>query len=572
MALDGIMLSLVKEEILSVMRDAHISQVYQPSKDELVLAFRSQGVNRKLFISCRADCARVHFTDYAPENPQTPPMLCMLLRKRLCKARLVDIRQPQFERILMFDFDCTTEVGDKEQLTLIVEIMGRYSNIILTDSNGYVIDAYKRVDISMTSGRVVLPKIPYELPPQQDKLSITDGDMNTIVSQIINSDKPVDKAILSVVQGVSPIITRELEYKVAMADDEAIGLKTQLENIRQLVHNNTPTPTIVLREDNSVMDVAFMDIEQYKGKLKVVHYETFSKMLDAFYYKRDMAMRMKARSQDLHKLCANAVERLSKKINIQTLELKKCMDREGLRIKGDLVQANLYRIQRGAACVVVENFYEEGSPKLVIELDPSISPAQNAQKFYKAYAKAKTAQQMLTVQIEKAKQELSYVISVQDFLNRAESDKELSQIRLELVEQGYIKEKRNLRQKLLKALPPLEYKTTDGYTVYVGRNNKQNDTLTLKTAKKTDLWFHTKEIPGSHTILVTQGDKVSDTAIYEAAQICAYHSKAKDSSQVPVDYTQVKFVSKPQGAKPGKVIYVNNHTVYVTPKLPTYEQ
>lgn len=277
---------------------------------------------------------------------------------------------------------------------------------------------------------------------------------------------------------------------------------------------------------------------------------------------------MKAKSLDLHKLVNNLIERFSKKINIQKLELKKCENREELRIKGDLLQANLYKIERGAMFVEVENFYEENSPILRIVLDPSITPAQNAQKFYKAYAKAKTAEQMLTIQIEKAEQELSYMLSVQDFLSRATSDKELSQIRLELVEQGYIKERRNGKQKLPKALPPLELKTSDGFTVLVGRNNKQNDTLTLKTASKFDYWFHTKNIHGSHTIVLTEGKEITDTAILEAAGICAYHSKGKDSSQVPVDYTIVKNVSKPSGAKPGKVIYVSYNTVYVTPKLP----
>ena len=290
--------------------------------------------------------------------------------------------------------------------------------------------------------------------------------------------------------------------------------------------------------------------------------------MDAFYYKRDMALRMKTKSADLHKLVSNAIERLSKKINIQILELQKSENREELRIKGDLLQANLYKIERGAVAVEVENFYEENSPIMRIVLDPSISPANNAQKFYKAYQKAKTAQQVLKVQIEKAKEELSYMLSVQDFLLRAESDKELSQIRLELVEQGYIKERRNNKQKAPKALDPIEYKTSDGFTVLVGRNNKQNDVLTLKTASKSDMWFHTKDIHGSHTIVLLNGREITDVAIKEASEICAYHSKAKDSSQVPVDYTLVKFVSKPSGSKPGKVIYVNNKTVYVTPKVP----
>lgn len=562
MALDGMMLSLIKDELLTELKDAHINQIHQPSKDELVVNFRTKSGSKKLFLSCRADCARVHFTQYAPENPPTPPMLCMLLRKRLCGARLVDIRQIEFERILFFDFEATNEIGDRERQTLCIEIMGRYSNIILIDEKSLVVDAVKRIDITMTKDRVVLPKIEYALPQKQDKLNILDCDIEDIVSAVEDSEKSLDKAVLSTVQGISPIICREVEHRVF----EGSPLYDELNRIATVLRENKSIPTMILKDNNAPFDVAFTDITQYGDAMKVKHFESFSKMLDSFYYERDMAVRMKSKSLDLHKLTSNLIERFSKKINIQREELKKCEDREQLRIKGDLLQANLYRIEKGAMFVEVENFYEENSPITRIVLDPSITPAQNAQKFYKAYAKAKTAQQMLKVQIEKAEQELSYMITVQDFLSRAQSDKELSQIRLELVEQGYIKEHKNQKQKAMKALPPLEFETSDGFKVLVGRNNKQNDQLTLKTASKFDYWFHTKNIPGSHTIVLTEGKEISDTAILEAAQICAYHSKGKDSSQVPVDYTIVKNVSKPSGAKPGKVIYVSYNTVYVTPK------
>ena len=564
MALDGMMLSLIKNELLAELKDAHINQIHQPSKDEFVINFRTKNGSRKLFMSCRADSARVHFTDNAPENPATPPMLCMLMRKRLCGARLTDIRQPEFERILFFDFEGTNEIGDRENLTLCIEIMGRYSNIILIDKNSLVVECVRRVDVTMTSDRVVLPKIEYNLPQKQDKMNILSSDINSITDAINFQDKELSKAILSTIQGVSPIVCRELEYNVLDGAD----LGDQIENLRGILSNNSGKPTMVKREDNSPLDVTFIDINQYGNSLETERFDSFSALLDKFYYQRDMALRMKSRSQDLHKLVANAIERLSKKINIQTQELSKSLDRENLRIKGDLLQANLYRIQKGAIFVEVENFYEENSPLTRIVLDPAITPAQNAQKFYKAYAKAKTAQQVLKVQIEKAEQELQYMITVQDFLERAESDKELSQIRLELVEQGYLKEHRNQRQKAPKALPPHEYVTSDGFTVLVGRNNKQNDQLTLKIASKNDMWFHTKNIPGSHTIVVTDSKQISETAIMEAAQICAYHSKAKDSAQVPVDFALVKHVSKPSGTKPGKVIYVNNKTVYVTPKIP----
>lgn len=562
MALDGMMLSLIKNELKEELKDAYINQIHQPSRDEIIINFRTKNGGRKLLISARADCARVHFTDFAPENPPTPPMLCMLLRKRLCGARLTDIRQTGLERILFFDFDTRNEIGDKEKLSLCIEIMGRYSNIILIDEKSLVVDAIKRIDVTMSNERVVLPKIEYTLPQKQDKYDILATDIDEVTKAIVMQDTQLSKSVLSTVQGISPIVCREIEYRVLSGST----VKAEIARIAEVLSHNSPTPTMIKREDNSPFDIAFTDITQYGDSMKTESFESFSKLLDSFYYQRDMSARMKSRSQDLHKLVSNTIERLSKKINIQTAELKKCEDRESLRIKGDLLQANLYRIQKGAMFVQVENFYEENSPILRIVLDPALSPSQNAQKFYKAYAKAKTAQQMLTVQIEKAEQELQYMLTVQDFLSRAESDKDLSQIRLELIEQGYIKERRNVRAKEPKALPPYEFTTSDGFTVLVGRNNKQNDLLTLKTASKTDMWFHTKNIPGSHTVMLTQGKKITDTAIVEAAQICAYHSKAKDSSGVPVDYTMIKNVSKPSGAKPGKVIYVNYNTVYVTPK------
>ncbi len=564
MALDGMMLNLIKSELESELLLSHISQIHQPSKDELVINFRTKSGAKKLFLSCRADCARVHFTEFAPENPPTPPMLCMLLRKRLCGGKLISIRQPEFERILFFDFDTTNEIGDRERLTLCIEIMGRYSNIILIDEKGLVVDAVKRIDVTMTKDRVVLPKIEYTLPQKQDKLNIVSDSVSDIINAIKCSDKSLDKAILSSVQGISPIVCREIEHKVY----EGSTLECELEKLSTVLSERKATPTLVQKCDDTVLDVTFTPVTQYSDSCKTREFATFSALLDSFYYERDMAVRMKAKSLDLHKLVSNLIERFSKKINIQREELKKCADREQLRIKGDLLQANLYRIEKGAMFVEVENFYEENSPTIRIVLDPSITPASNAQKFYKSYAKAKTAEQMLKIQIEKAEQELQYMLSVQDFLSRATSDKELSQIRLELIEQGYIKERRNGKQKAPKALPPLEFKTSDGFTVLVGRNNKQNDVLTLKTASKFDYWFHTKNIHGSHTIVLTEGEEITDTAIMEAAEICAYHSKGKDSSQVPVDYTIVKNVSKPSGAKPGKVIYVSYNTVYVTPKLP----
>lgn len=577
MALDGAFVHYLTKELREELCSARVSQIHQPNRDELILAVRTLSGNKKLLISARANSPRVNFTLNAPENPSSPPMLCMLLRKRLCGARVCDVRQPDLERIIFIDFDATNDLGDPIKLTLAVEIMGKYSNVIFIDENGMIIDALKRVDPTMTTQRLVLPGMKYELPPSQNKLSMLKSEPSEIVSAIKNLPKPekLNKAILNTVLGVSPIVCRELEYLITSGEDLYTDELTPqylkridyyITKLTNAVREAMGAPYCISEPKGKPKDISFMGITQYGSAMTVTREESFSLLLDNFYLERDKADRMKAKGQDLLKLLTNASERLSRKINTQRGELEQCADRESLRISGDLIQANLFRIEKGVPFVDLENFYDENMPIVRIKLDPSKSPSQNAQKYYKDYRKAKTAEQILKEQIELAEQELEYIDNVFDALSRAESERELAEIRSELISTGYIKAPKGNRKEQ-KPLPPLKFKTTDGFEVLVGRNNRQNDTLTLKTANNNDIWLHTKDIPGSHTILVTNGREPTDDAILQAAKIAAYHSKAKDSSQVPVDYTQVRNVSKPQGAKPGMVIFVKNKTVYVTPSI-----
>lgn len=578
MALDGIFLHHIISELKETLKDSRVSQIYQPNRDELSMVFRTFEGTKRLLISTRANSPRINICSSIPENPPTPTMLCMLLRKRLSGAKLTEITQPSLDRTIFLDFVSVNELGDKVNLRLVVEIMGKHSNVILIDDRGVIIDALKRVDLTMSSQRLVLPNIKYDMPPAQDKLNILEHTPDEIIKRVTDelSEMPLNKALLNTLQGVSPIICRELESITAKGNQisnkelgvsEKMSLFNELENLKQTAETSSGKPFMIIRAgENKPFDVSFLPITQYGESAVVKEYESFSDLLDSFYFERDNADRMKVKSQDLHKTLSNIIERISRKINLQQSELEKCKDRDILRIKGDLLQANLYRIERGADSVKVENFYDEN--KIIeIKLNPAISPANNVQKYYKDYRKAKTAETMLTKQIENGKEELVYLESVSDTLDRAESEKDLSQIRLELSEQGYIKTQRG-KQKPPQALPPVEYFTSDGFKILVGRNNKQNDKLTLKTARKTDLWFHTKDIHGSHTILVLDGKEPTDKAITEAAQIAAYHSKAKLSNNVPVDYTQVKNVNKPNGAKPGMVIYLTNKTAYVTPAIP----
>ncbi len=573
MALDGIFLRYIKHEIETEALGARVSQIYQPNRDELVFAMRTFNGNKKLLLSARANSPKVHFCSSTPENPASPPMFCMLLRKRIGSGKLVAVRQQECDRVLFLDFECVNELGDTVLITVVCEIMGMYSNIIIVDSNGVIIDSLKRVDLTMSSRRLVLPNIKYELPEPQDKLSILDSTAEEISKRIVDTEgeMPLNKAILRAVQGVSPMVCRELEYRVgedATTKMDALcynRLEKVIGELSSDVRGYKGSPCMVIRDDGKPIDFTFMNIEQYGSFAEIKQFGTYSQLLDSFYEARDSRERMRVKSQDLTKLLANLSERISRKLIKQSAELKECENREQLRINGDLLQANLYRIERGSAFAEVENFYDENMSLIRIKLNPAISPAANAQKYYKDYQKAKNAEHILTEQIKKGRIELEYIESVLDVVSRAEAERELSQIREELTEQGYLRRPKG-KQRPQAALKPLEFISSDGFRINVGRNNVQNDRLTLKIANKNDIWLHTKDIHGSHTIIFADGKEVSNTAIIEAAQLAAYYSKARESSQVPVDYTLVRFVSKPAGARPGMVIYVNNKTVYVTPK------
>ena len=575
MALDGAFLRHLKKEITDRALGARVDKIYQPNKEELVFLLRTRQEAFKLLLSARANSPRIHFTQYAPENPKVPPMLCMLLRKRLSGAKLVEVRQPGLERLLYLDFDAANELGDKVRLSLVIEIMGKYSNIILVDGQGKIVDALKRVDEEMSSQRLVQPGLAYELPPAQNKPCMLECQPEEIVEAIVHQPKnqSLNKGILNALQGLSPVVCREIEHQVGrgqelftrdLTQEQKERLRFFLERLFTTVRDTAGEPYMVTKIKGKPMEFSFLNIVQYGTLASVSRWEDFSSLLDEFYEERDRQDRMRVKAQDLLRLLANASERLSRKINLQRGELARSEDREHLRVCGDLINANLYRIERGSAFADLENFYDENR-LMRIKLDPALNATQNAQKYYKEYRKAKTAQQVLGEQIAQAEQELLYVDSVFDCLSRAQSESELNEIRQELREEGYLKAVRDKR-KPPAPLAPLEFVSSEGFRILVGRNNRQNDKLTLKQANNNDIWLHTKNIPGSHTIIVTGGRQPGDATLKEAAMLAAYHSRAKDSSQVPVDYTQIRYVSKPQGAKPGMVIYVHYQTLFVTPQ------
>lgn len=566
MALDGIFLRHMKDELSKVLIGSKINKIYQPNKEEIVLLFRTRNDQIKLLICVRADSCRINITNQEIENPKVPPMLCMLFRKKLTGAKLIAIEQDELERIVVLKFEAIDSLGDKIKLNLIVELMGKYSNAILTDENNIIIDSLKRVDDQMSSVRIILPGIKYEAPPKQDKLCVINCDAD-IIENIINQKDNISKSLMRIVQGISPVVAREIEYILENTNDSNCDnvIKEQILNLAYNAKYCNGTPNIVIDNNGKPIEFSFMPIHQYENLANCLKCNSFSELLDEFFLKRDNINRMKTRSHDISKNLSNIRDRLIKKLKIQKQELTNSVDRNKYKQYADIINANLYCINRGMSFVNLENFYDSMNP-VDIKLDPLLTPSQNAQLYYKKYRKAYNAEKALKLQIEKAQIELTYIESVIEALDRAANNEEIDEIKNELFEQGYIKISRGKRNKLIKpSFNPIEFVTSEGFKVLVGRNNKQNDILTLKKTSKNDIWFHTKNIPGSHTVLITDGRQPNQASIIEAATIAVQHSKAKDSSNVPVDYTIIKNVSKPQGAKPGMVIYVKYKTIYVTP-------
>ena len=510
MAFDGMFLYLLSHELEQKIIGARVDRIHQPTREEVIIALRWKGGSGKLLLSANAGGARIHFTEAAPENPKQPPMFCMLLRKHLGSARLMRLEQEGMDRTLRLVFESVNELGDLVELTLVLEIMGRHSNIILVDQNGKIIDAVKRIDAEMSSVRQILPGMTYQLPPPQpDKLDLRTVSASQIVERVAASGgREVSKALLSAVQGMSPLTCREAEnYAVRTANVRADELDEQqkkrleewLSMLKLRLQEYSGVPTILLEPSKKPRDFSFLPIHQFRGALISREEKSYSALLDSFYAERDQMDRMKQRSHDLLRLLANTSDRIARKIAAQQEELKECASREKLKISGDLISANLYQITKGDRVLRAQNFYDEALPIVEIPLDPALTPVQNAQRYYSEYRKQDTAEKKLQELIAQSQEELQYLDSVFDSLARAAKESELTAIREELSQTGYIKKYKDKNKKPEKLLP-VEYRSSDGFTILVGRNNVQNDRLTLKDAHHYDMWFHTQKIPGSHTV------------------------------------------------------------------------
>lgn len=574
MPFDRVFLSQIKHEIEPVILGGRVDKIHQPAKETIVIAMRSLGGNHKLLISASASNPRIHFTQLPQDNPKTPPMFCMLMRKHLTGAKLIEIRQIGLDRVLQLDFETVNELGDRVVLTLSVEIMGRHSNIILVGADNRVIDAVKRVNDEMSQVRPVLPGMSYTMVPAGDRLSIYTATPSQILERIRkNPGQQVHKALLGALEGMSPLVCREVAFNafqdwellVSQLDEEKeVRLKFHLAQLSNRLNKGETVPTMLVDKSGCPSEYTYLDVNQYGHVLVSRPYESYSQLLDAFYSERDRIDRMRQRGADLLKLLVNLSERTNRKLEAQRKELRESTEREKWKIYGDLLNANLYRLEKGMPEAQVEDFYTEGYPLVKIPLDPRLTPSQNAQHYYTRYRKADTAEKKLKELIAQGEAEVQYFDTVFDELARASLESELNAIREELASQGYVRrpQKRGMKEE---RLPPLKYLSDDGFVILCGRNNTQNDQLTLRESRNGDIWFHTQKIPGSHVVIVTQGKDVPNRTLEQAAVIAAYNSNARDSGKVPVDYTQIRNVRKHPANKPGLVIYDPYQTAIVDP-------
>lgn len=576
MAFDAGMLACVTSEILSESCGARVEKIYQPDRDEIHIQIRSLHGGKRLLINAGSNNARMGFTSIAKENPKNPPMFCVLLRKRLQGAKLSDIVQLGFERAVMLSFDTRDEMGFDTKCYLVAELMGKYSNLILLDSDKKIISALKTVDFTTSSLRQVLPGMPYELPPKQNKADplITDKEEFFSFYENALSDQRADKFIISNYMGISSAVAREMAYRACKDADATLAvcecerLFESFSDIVSEIKNNSYTPTAVFDGDRTV-EYAFCKLTHYSG-LEIREYTSASEMIDMYFESRDRAVRVKQRATDILKILTNSESRLLKKMDKQRSELDDCKLGEEYKRAGDLITSNLHLIERGMKSVELVDYsaYNEDDGtfgKVKIELDSRLSPSANAQRMYKKYNKCKSAERELTLQIKKAEQELRYVYSVFDALSHAENASDLVEIRDELYNSGYASKMKNYSPQKHKSVAYMKFRTTEGYVVLCGKNNIQNENITFDLAHKSDYWFHIKNKAGSHVVMVCNGEEPNSESFTEAAEIAAYYSSLQGAVNVPVDYTFVKNVKKIQGAAPGLVIYHTNWTAYVTP-------
>ena len=566
MAFDAFFLTAVLEEIRQKALDGRVEKIHQPSPDTVILHLKSQEGRNKLMFVISPTAPRLHLTTANPENPAQPPMFCMLLRKHLSGARLRHISQLPMERCAEFTFDCIDEMGDEVQKKLVAELMGRTCNLYLLGADGRIIDCLRRVGLDETSKRPALPGMYYQQPDPIEKQNPAELESYVNLMEMPGADVLAQR-LMDNLGGLSPLVCREASLFATGSVDarmEEVDIPHTAEKLalffrEHLLH---PAPYCYTAPDGTPKQFAFCPIRQYGEHQRL---DSFMELLDGFYIVRDRRDAMRQKGQAIRKTVTNLTQRLQRKLAIQEKELQATFDRERLRQLGDILTANIHRIQKGQTKVQVEDFYDENMATIEVAISPLLSPQQNAAKYYKDYTRMKNAEKELTKQIDLGEQELHYLKSVLEELERAESEAELEEIRQELYAGGYVRLDSGKKRMKQGKLPPLRFESTDGYPIYVGRNNRQNEELTFKLARKDDIWLHAQKVHGCHVIISCGGTKPPDDTITQAAQLAAYYSEFKAGQNLPVDVTPVKQVKKIPSGKPGMVIYYTYRTVYVNP-------
>ena len=576
MPLDALCLSGVVAELKPILTGAKIDKVHQPGRDEMILALRLGRGNGRLLLSASPNHPRLQMTELSRENPDAPPMFCMLLRKHLMGGRILSVEQPHLERIVELRLEVLDELGDRKERRLILEAMGRRANLVLVDDQGRIVDCLRRVDGDMSAQRQLLPGLFYRLPPAMKKADPTALDGAEWLRQVEQApgESRVDHWLLDSFGGWSPLVCREIAFRaggrVDVTFDELgpqgrVRIGEAAEALLKTVRENSFTPTVISVEKRP-KDFTFFPAEQYEEAGECTAYPSFSALMDRFYEQRENQERIRQKGQDLIRSVTNARDRTARKLANQQRELEATQDRERLRQFGDIITSNLHAMERGMATLRAMDFYDPEGGEVEIKLDPLLTPQQNAAKYYKEYNKAKTAEEMLTIQLEKGRRELDYLNSVLENITLAEGERDLQEIRQELADTGYLRRQIKGKDKGRRLSPkPMEFRSTAGLRISVGKNNMQNDLLTCKQAFKSDIWFHTQKIHGSHVILWTGGAQPDLQSLNEAACLAAWFSQGRESGKVPVDYTPVKYVKKPAGARPGMVVYTTYETAWVTP-------
>ncbi|MGA9227502.1 MAG: NFACT RNA binding domain-containing protein [Mesobacillus sp.] len=559
MSFDGLFTRAITNELSSLLKGGRINKIHQPYKNEIIMAVRANGVNHKLLLSAHPSYARVQITNEQYDNPNEPPMFCMLLRKHLEGSIIEDIKQVGLDRMIIFEVKGRNELGDISYKQLIVEIMGRHSNIIIVDKNRNVIlDSIKHISFAVNTHRAIMPGQEYIMPPQQDKLNPLEANEDDVLRSIDFNSGNLDKQLVSGFAGISPILAKEIVFKTGLAN--RLTLPNTFIAVMNDIKIHTYKPSITY--GNTKEAFYLLPLEHLKGEVKT--YDSLSSLLDRFYFGKAERDRVKQQGNDLERLIINEKEKNEKKIKKLESTLEDAKKAEQFQLYGELLTANIFMAQKGMNEITVVNYYDEDGASITIPLEPRKTPSENAQKYFTKYQKAKKSVNIVMEQIELAKAEAAYFDTLLQQVEAA-SPKDIEEIREELVEGGYIRARQKKSNKNKQNQKPVleKYQSSDGTEIIVGKNNKQNDYLTNKAAARDDIWLHTKDIPGSHVVI--RSKEPAEETILEAAQIAAYFSKARNSSSVPVDFTKVRYVKKPAGAKPGFVIYDQQQTVYVTP-------